>query len=92
MITLLLIIIGLIAGICLVIPTCKQIPESVNLKSKYWRKVQTHNIIKLTIGGHYKCSCYDTTNLWRFWRSHYKSSKYYKPLTIKFDDDSEMTI
>lgn len=51
MITLLLIIIGCIAGICFVIPTCKQIPESVNLKSKYWRKVQTHNIIKLTIGG-----------------------------------------
>lgn len=43
-------------------------------------------------GGHFKCSCYDTTNLWRFWRSHYKSSKYYKPLTIKFDDGSEMTL
>lgn len=51
MITLLLIIIGFIAGICFVIPTCKQIPESVNLNSKYWKNVQRHNIIKLTIGG-----------------------------------------
>lgn len=52
----------------------------------YWKEIERLS------GGHYKCSCYDTTNLWRFWRSHYKSSKYYKPLTIKFDDDSEMTI
>ena len=51
MITLILIIIGCIAGICFVIPTCKQIPESVNLKSKYWQRVQCLNIIKLTIGG-----------------------------------------
>lgn len=51
MLTLLLIIIGFIAGICFVIPTCKNIPESVNLNSKYWKRVQHHNILKMTIGG-----------------------------------------
>lgn len=51
MLTLLLIIIGCIAGICFVIPTCMHIPESVNLNSKYWKKVQRHNIMKMTIGG-----------------------------------------
>lgn len=43
-------------------------------------------------GGIYKCTRYDMTNIWRFWRSHYESSKYYKPLTVKFDDGSEMTL
>ena len=51
MLTLLLIIVGCISGIYFVIPTCTQIHESVNLKSKYWKRVQYNNIIKITTGG-----------------------------------------
>lgn len=45
------IITGSITGIIFASYTCKSIPDGVNLKSKYWKKVQRKNILKLTTGG-----------------------------------------
>lgn len=51
MVTVLLIIIGFIAGICFITPACKHIPECVNLESNYWKKVKRHNVIIIITGG-----------------------------------------
>ena len=45
------IITGSITGIIFASYTCKSIPDGVNLKSKYWKKVQRKNILLMIIGG-----------------------------------------